>query len=178
MQVQNKVLYLANKKMKTLIIYSGKYGTTKLCAEKLGTLLNESVQIASIQEVKDSDLSACDRIIIGSSVYAGAISKKLKKFCVTHEELLKMKSVCIFICSGTEATYSQNNMNRWFPTLNEYALVKGYFGGVFDFSKMNAIERFIIKQMSKKNLGPEPKILEENIEIFARNFQEKTNSSI
>lgn len=159
--------------MKTLIIYSGKHGTTQTCAEKLSTLLKEPAQAISIDQVKNSDLASCDGLIIGTSVYIGAISKKLKTFCAKHEEILKTKSLGIFVCSGSEASYTEENLNRWFPTLNEQALVKSYFGGVFDFSKMNGIERFIIKQVRKKSPGPEPKILEESIEAFAKDFEER-----
>ncbi len=62
--------------MNTIIIYSSKYGCTKDCANILKNKLSDNITIVDINNNNKIELSKFDKIIIGSSIYAGSVSKK------------------------------------------------------------------------------------------------------
>ena len=69
--------------MKTAIIYMSKHGTTEKVVNIISdhlTLINTDV--FNIRNVKAPDLIKYDFIIIGGSIHAGMIQKKVKQFCI------------------------------------------------------------------------------------------------
>ena len=63
--------------MNTIIIYSSKYGCTKDCANILKNKLSDNVTIVDINNNNKIELSKFDKIIIGSSIYVGSVSKNI-----------------------------------------------------------------------------------------------------
>lgn len=74
--------------MNTIIIYSSKYGCTKDCANILKNKLSDNVTIVDINNNNKIELSKFDKIIIGSSIYVGSVSKKIQVLCNDNVELL------------------------------------------------------------------------------------------
>ncbi|EQG76814.1 flavodoxin domain protein [Clostridioides difficile DA00165] len=86
--------------MNTIIIYSSKYGCTKDCANILKNKLSDNVTIVDINNNNNKiELSKFDKIIIGSSIYVGSVSK-IQVLCNDNVELLNKKQVGIFLCCG------------------------------------------------------------------------------
>jgi menaquinone-dependent protoporphyrinogen IX oxidase len=85
--------------MKGIIIYKGKYGATKQYANWLGEALALSVRTPetfAARQFADSDF-----IIIGSSVYIGALG--LRTWLQDNANLLKTKKLFLFIVCATPA---------------------------------------------------------------------------
>lgn len=61
--------------MKTLILYTSKYGCTKDCANYLKSKLGQQTDIASLDYFQTTDLQHYDWIILGGSIYIGKIQK-------------------------------------------------------------------------------------------------------
>lgn len=78
--------------MNTIIIYSSKYGCTKDCANILKNKLSDNVTIVDINNNNKIELSKFDKIIIGSSIYVGSVSKKIQVLCNDNVELFKQKT--------------------------------------------------------------------------------------
>lgn len=139
--------------MKTLIVYSSKYGATKKCAEKIGKALGKDVLVINLKREKVPTLNSYDKVIIGSSVYAGMLRKEVKAFCKANESILKTKKLAVFLsCFDTAgvARYIKENLPL---ALVEEIKVTGCCGGVMDFKKMNFFERFMVRQISKMQKG-------------------------
>ena len=135
--------------MKTLIIYASKKGSTKTCGEMLKQKLNGEVQIISINSINTVSLETYDKIVLGTPIYAGMFNAALKKFIEEHEALLTSKPSFLFICSmdGTlQDTYLSNNLS---PNQLQAFKAITHCGGAFYFTKMNFIEKFIIKKIVK-----------------------------
>lgn len=154
--------------MNTLIVYASKYGCTEKCAELLSKELDGEVDIINLKKVLDIDISKYKKIIIGGSIYIGKIRKEVTEFCSKYLDKLKEKQIGLFICGMQEGDIINTEFNENFnPVLIKIAEAKECFGGEFILDKMNFIERFIVKKVSKVRTN-KSNILENNIQKFAQ----------
>ncbi len=160
--------------MKTLIVFAGKYGATAQAAELLKNAFKCEAEVWDAAN-GDIDPSAYDAVVLGSSVYAGSIRKPMQQFLNNHASVLKQKPLGLFIVSGSPADAALQYVTKGFgEELAQKAIETGAFGGMFQFDKMNFIERFIIKQMQKgKEDSSASKLNEQAITTFAQHFEEK-----
>lgn len=136
--------------MSTIIIYLSRHGCTEKTADILKQNLNDNVMILNLKDNIQLDLSIYDTVIIGGSIHAGKIQKKLAQFCKDHNNQLMRKKLGLYLCCMEEGAKAQQQMQNAFPeNLREHASATGFFGGEFDFSKMNFLEKFIIKKVAK-----------------------------
>lgn len=135
--------------MKTAIIYYSKHGTTERVAHLIGENLNHKVDYISLRENAKPDIRTYDRIILGTSIYAGTPGRKFSQFCNKNRSLLKEKVIGLFICCMNKEQEVEE-MNNAFPEyFQQSAIPKAILGGEFLFDKMNCIERFITKKVAK-----------------------------
>jgi menaquinone-dependent protoporphyrinogen oxidase len=154
--------------MKTLIIYASKYGSAEKCSNLLRDKLNDEVEIVNIKKESIPEITLFDNIIVGGSIYMGRIQKEVKQFCLKNISVLKNKNLGFFICCMNENEGAEKQINTSFPEeLLKNAVARGYFGGEFKFKKMNFLEGFIIKKISKTS-EDSSKLLQENINEFAQ----------
>jgi len=136
--------------MKILIIYSTRHGCTEKCVMKLQQSLNRETELVNLKNSTPPDLNDYDAIIIGGSIHAGQIQKRIKKFCHQNLEILKQKKLGLFICCMEEGETAQKQFQNAFPDeLISHAIATGIFGGEFNFEKMNFVEKAIIKKIAK-----------------------------
>jgi menaquinone-dependent protoporphyrinogen oxidase len=156
--------------MKTLIAYATKHGFTEKCAQILEQSIEGEVQKLNLTKEVEIDLSKYDKIIIGGSVYMGQILKEVKTFCAKNLDTLKNKRVGLFICGMRDGSDAEQEINTAYPKeLLETSITKGFFGGEFIFSKLNFLERFIVKRVSKNDKDIST-LSKENIEKFAKSI--------
>ncbi len=139
--------------MKTAIIYATKHGTTEKVACAIADKLKETgeVELFSLKQNPCPDICEFDRIILGSSVYAGQSSKKIKTFCKENETILLQKKVGLFICGmHPNKEEQEKEMKAAYPeVLQKNAVAIEFLGGEFLFESMNFLERFIAKKIAK-----------------------------
>ena len=141
--------------MKTAIIYISKYGTTEKVATSIAEKLKETNEVAlfSLKKTPNPDINGFEMVILGSPIYAGQPSGKMKTFYKTNESVLLQKKTGLFVCGMEPDKVKQaNEMKAAYPeALQENATAIGFLGGEFLFEQMNFIERLIIKKISKIN---------------------------
>lgn len=124
--------------MKTLIVYSSKYGTTEKCAHLLAKELGADLQNT------DQDLKSpadYDQIILGSSVYMGQIRKSMKQYINRYIKLIEGKKVALFMCSGNTKDFSV------FPfDLKKYP--HAHFGYAYPMKVMKLLDKMIVKKIA------------------------------
>ncbi len=136
--------------MGTLIAYATKYGCTESCAKALAEKLDGPVELVRLKQGLAVDLSDCERVIIGGSIYMGRVQKEAADFCAANLDQLKHKKLGLFTCCMREGEEAQGQLSSAFPKeLLDLAQAKDYFGGEFIFSKMKTMDRFIAKKVSK-----------------------------
>ncbi len=154
--------------MRTLLVYSSKYGCTEKCAEILAKKLLGETRLINLKKDKNPDLSGYDRVVVGGPVYIGKINKEVKSFCAINLDLLKKRKLGLFICCMAEGKQAKDELDGAFPKeLLETAAAKDYFGGEFMVTKMNPIDRLIVKKIAKTEKDVS-NILTDRIERFAR----------
>ncbi|WP_423802146.1 flavodoxin domain-containing protein [Neobacillus sp. SAB-20_R2A] len=135
--------------MKTLIVYCSSHGTT----EKAVSVLCENIEgeVLAVDLKRDKilfDLEDYDGVIIGGSIHAGEIQKKIKQFIKQHHDELLEKEVGLFLCCIRDGDIAVEQFNRAFPQdLRKNSVAMGLFGGEFLVSKMNFFERQVVKKV-------------------------------
>jgi menaquinone-dependent protoporphyrinogen oxidase len=136
--------------MKTLIVYATMHGCSEKCANQLRERFSPEIDIINIKKKKPKGLSNYDRIIVGGSIHAGKIQRKIKSFCQKNEVLLKQKKLGLFLCCMEEGEKAQQQFEEAYPeSLRSHASAIGLFGGEFDFDRMGVLARAIIKKIAK-----------------------------
>ena len=139
--------------MKIAIIYDSKYGTTEKVSISIADKLMEAneVELFALKKNPDPDISGFDMVILGSPIYAGQASSKIKSFCKVNEAVLLQKKIALFICGmHPEKKEQEKELQNAYPeVLQKKAIAVGFLGGEFLFEKMNFFERMIIKKIAK-----------------------------
>ena len=139
--------------MNIAIIYASKYGTTEKVAASIAEKLTgkNEVELFSLKNNPFPDISRFEMIILGSSIYAGQASKKIKAFCKINEPLLLQKRIGLFVC-GMHIDKEEREKElklAYSEALHEKSEASCFLGGEFLFEKMNFFERLIIKKIAK-----------------------------
>ncbi len=136
--------------MNTLIAYGTKYGCAEKCAIELSKELDSKVDIVNLKVNSKIELAKYDNVIIGGSIYIGKIQKEVTDFLNSNLNELMKKEIGLFICGMQEGEELEKEIAENFPA---QLLVKAksvkHFGGEFIFSKMNFMEKVIVKKISK-----------------------------
>ncbi len=161
--------------MKTVIIYATSRGTTEKAAQKLMNYLNHlqsKVTLINLKKEKIMNLADYDSVILGSSIHAGMVQGKMKKFIKAHQEELQSKKLGLYICCMYEGDKAKLQFEMAYPEqLRKNAVASGLFGGEFDFAKMNFLEKFIVKKVDG-NAKDISTLSEEEIEKFAKTYND------
>ena len=155
--------------MKTAIIYASKHGCTDKCAHTLANELNNNAALINLDESTDINLDEFNTVIIGGSIHAGSMNKKIKKFTEKSIDLLNQKRTGLFICCMEEEDEKvlEQFQNAYPESLRNKAIAHGFFGGEFNFDKMNFFEKAIIKKIAKTDQNVS-KINYNNMKEFAQ----------
>lgn len=157
--------------MKTAIIYYSKKGTTQKVAKIISEKLNSQEGLIDLKNKSSFDISTYDRIIIGTPIYAGNSSKKVKKFIASNLNLLLNKEIGLYVC-GMERDESKQReeLVRVYPKeLIDKAKSKQFLGGEFLFENMNFFEKMIIKKIAKTDKSIS-EINHQNIDRFVKDI--------
>ncbi len=132
--------------MQTLIIYSTHHGTVEKIINKINEKI-DNVHSVNIKKENVPDLNNYNTIIIGGSIHVGTVQKKIRIFCNDNLLQLKEKKVGLFLCCMHEGEIAQQQFDTAYPEeLRQHAAATGIFGGEFDMSKMNFIEKLAVKK--------------------------------
>jgi len=157
--------------MRTAIVYTSNHGTTEKVAQKIKEGLGEEkAQLFNLKKNKKFDVSQFDQIIVGGSIHAGQVQKKVKHFLEKNTPELLKKRLGLFLCCMHEDE-AVNQFNREFPEkLRSHAISKKIMGGEFLFEKMNFVEKALIKKIAgvKESVS---KINHNEIEAFVKEIK-------
>lgn len=136
--------------MKTIIIYASKYGCAADCAKYLKGRLSGDITLVDINNTdKLVEINAFDTVIIGGSVYAGRISKKLRDFCESNLTVLKQKRVGIFLCAAVSDNFQEYLKTNFSAQLLQTVKTVKLFGSEARLDKMRFMDKMILKAITK-----------------------------
>ncbi|MCF7933572.1 MAG: flavodoxin domain-containing protein [Spirochaetia bacterium] len=157
----------------TLILYASKHGTVAKLAQELADRLSDECTLVDIKHQKVPSLAPYSAVILGFSVHAGHVQKAITGFAKQHISELKDKHLGLFCSCLSEESLSIDYIHKNFtPETIESVLSIGLFGGGVYFEKMNVIERFIMKKITKKDRSystVDLKSVDEFVRLFEQN---------
>ena len=131
-------------------VFSSKKGATEKCANILGDKLNKEATLLNLKANKNPEIDGYDAVIIGGPIYAGTLDKRVTKFIELNKEALLTKKLGLYICCMHEGEIRTQQFNAAFDEeLRKHAVAHGQFGGMFDFRKLNFIERAMVRMAAK-----------------------------
>jgi menaquinone-dependent protoporphyrinogen oxidase len=135
--------------MRTAIVYASNHGTTESVARKIQQGLGEDkVQLFNLKKNKKFDLSGFDQVILGGSIHAGSVQKRIQKFTDSRRQELLEKRLGLYLCCMDEDRAREQFDNAYPEILRSHAVSKKIMGGEFRFERMNFIEKAMIKKIS------------------------------
>ena len=160
--------------MKVAILYVSKYGTTEKVACLIADKLKETnnVELFSLNKNPNQDISGFECVILGTPIYAGKASSKMKAFCKKNEPVLLQKKIGLFVCGMyPDKENQEKELKEAYPeALQQKAEAAVFLGGAFIFEQMNYFERMIIKQIAKTTTSVE-RIDNKAVDVFVKRFQ-------
>lgn len=157
--------------MKTLIVYTSKYGFTKECVDDIAAALKGVVDIVELNVPTNIDLSSYNQIIIGGAIYMGKVHKNITTFVHNNLEILRNKRIGLFITCGFSENFDMYLRETYPKRLLEIALAKRCFGGELQISKMKFLDKILTKimiHMRKKEHASLPHKQMNQIDLFVK----------
>ena len=134
--------------MKTLIVYSSKYGGTEKIAKILRAEITTAVDTIDLSSSIDIDLDNYENIYIGTPIYAGRARKNIRKFCKNNLSKLQVKNTGIFINCWYKEKLDEYIQNSFQTELIENAEII-YAGIDSNPSEMSWLDRMVVKVVAK-----------------------------
>lgn len=155
-----------HKTMRTAIVYVSKHGTTEKVARQIQQNLGEEkAQLINLKNKPKFDLSHFEQVILGGSIHAGQIQKRMKDYYQKNVPELLEKRLGLFLCCMHEEEAENQFINAYPEILRNHAISSKVMGGEFRFDKMNFFERAIVKKIAGTSESVS-KIDEEKIQEF------------
>lgn len=134
--------------MKTLIVYTTKYGSVEQIANILKSKLQGEVALVNLKKEKAPNPDQFDCIILGGSIYIGKIQKAIAEYAQTNLPKLLNKRIGLFICAAEQDPVRSQELENSFPAeLFNHALVKEAVGYEISFDKANFMDKFLIRKV-------------------------------
>lgn len=156
--------------MKVLIAYGSKYGCTEKAALKLKSLIKNSTTV-NLSKGEKANINEYDCVLLGGSIYMGKIQKQVSDFANGNIDTLQTKKIGLFLCCAGKDQFDQQLKASFPEKLIQKAKTPGYFGYIYDFSKMNFMFKMIIKKIENIKEGKDCLDMKA-IEAFANEFNE------
>lgn len=155
--------------MKSIIIYSTRYGSTAKVAELIQKDIDGDCTLVNIMTENVPPLDAFDTVILGGSIYIGKVQKELTAFVGKNLKLLLSKKVGLFLCAGAPKQEERDReLNGAFsPELLIHAAAKDILGYAFTFEKMRFFDRLILKKIKGDDVSTS-KYFDERILLFVK----------
>ena len=169
--------------MKGLVIYKGKYGTTKQYAMWIGQELQLSV--ASADRFPIDELPKYDYFILGSSVYMGQL--EIKNWVKRNLKILQNKKIFFFQVAGSPPEQIEKRESYNKASLSPDILKKlqfYYLPGRMIMRNLSAWDRFMLKMGARLTKDPVEKkkmltdfndVKKENIDPLVTSVRNFTN---
>ncbi|WP_336516641.1 flavodoxin domain-containing protein [Pollutibacter soli] len=142
--------------MKSILIYSSKYGATRQYADWIGKALE--IPIVDAEDAITHEIIQNDTFIIGSSVYIGRL--RIRKWLKKNLDLLKNKRIILFLVCGTPVEEKEKWSEYIRQSVPEALMPKcsvHVLPGRMWFERVNAWDRFLLRLNASATSNKETK---------------------
>ena len=147
---------------KTLIIYSSTDGQTKIICERIKKVLRkgEKIEIVSLSEIQNYNLSSYSKIIIGASIRYGKHNPEIYNLIKLNKKTLNDKSSAFFSVNVV-ARKPEKNTPDTNPYMKKFLKISAWkpdrlavFAGKVDYPKYSFFDKHIIQFIMFITKGP------------------------
>ena len=158
--------------MKTAIIYSSKYGTTEKVARIIARKIEaeNDVTLIPLADTPAPDISGYEKIILGTSIYAGKSRANMRKFCKKYGSVLNEKIIGLFVCGMQSAKKAEELRDAYPEKLHNIAKAEDYMGGEFLLEKMNFLVSQFVRRLEKTEISVS-KLDYDAIDVFSNKMK-------
>ena len=160
--------------MRTLIVYAGKTGTTRACAEELALRVKDAVCCDLNRENPSPE--GYDAVVLGGSVRMGLIHAKARAYVKRYAPVLAGKKLALFVCSCdiTKKRVQEYLAQAYPAALVKQAIFADSLGGELDMNKQKGLDRLVVKMIQKSPDGgmSVPGIRQSRVEALAALLKE------
>lgn len=156
--------------MKTIIVYTSKYGCTEKAADVLKSRMGGEVEVINLRLAQEPSLREYDTVILGGSIYYGKIQKEMTAFVNKVKPELASKRVGFFICAGNKEQAAQVLQSAFPDDLLQTAVATEVFGDEIYYNKLSLMDKFILRMVKGKDHKSGSGLSLENIEKFAQSM--------
>lgn len=135
--------------MKSVVIYTTRYGSTAEVAGKLAGACN--ADLIDLAKTNTVNLEQYDVVFLGSPIFSSNLAGKMKKFCDENSTALLNKRLYLFICCAHEGEEARKQIDvAWPEQLVAHAADKTVLGGAVILEKYNFLIRALMKKLGIK----------------------------
>jgi menaquinone-dependent protoporphyrinogen oxidase len=132
--------------MKILIAYRTKYGTAAACARALAEKLGAEAALADLADARDVDVREYDVILVGGSIYAGTLQRKVVSFCEKNRSALLERRVGLFLCCLYEGEDAALQLQSAFPDwILAHSFARALPGGEVHWDRLSFLDRMLVR---------------------------------
>jgi menaquinone-dependent protoporphyrinogen oxidase len=141
--------------VKSLIVFDTKHGATGEIARSIAQAVRGHGGEADLLDLRSKGssarkLEAYHSVALGAPFYMGRWSKRARSFAEERQGELAGKRIALFAV-GADAKLGDGAARAALPgVLADRVAFSAYFGGRFDFNRLGALERFIVKKVTGK----------------------------
>lgn len=135
--------------MNTLIVYTSRYGSTKVSVQNLAASIHGTVDMVDLGREKVPELGQYQVIIVGGPVLAGRVHLKIRAFVKNHATELSSRKVGLFVSALARYERAMEYLAGSFPAqLRSQAFATETFGGKLDLDRVNPVHRIMLKRFA------------------------------
>jgi len=135
--------------MRCLLVYASSHGTTEKAARLLGDYLHQEVELVDLRRASQPDVRRYGAIIIGGSIHAGVMQKKVLRFIECNRLHLSERPLGLFLCCLHDGDQAMAQFDNAYPEpLRNQSLVSGLFGGELLYGRINPFMRPIVRRIT------------------------------
>ena len=159
--------------MKTALIYSSKYGSTKRVAMQIAGKLHNVAGLLCV-DLDNPNPDNFDAIILGMPIYAGSTTRDMRSFLKKNRDSLKDKIIAVFILCWDSKRLNEFVENIFPEKLPENVVVESV-GGELDPELLMDVEKAIIYDLTGITQKTSD-ISDEKIDMFVEEVNSITGS--
>lgn len=160
-----------------LLVYASRHGAVESCARMVAERLGRECVLIDCERQEIPPLDDYSHIILGFSVHAGSVQKKMIRFMRREITAITDRRPGLFCSclSKDERAIEYFHKNLPDPIIQASSAI-GMFGGAVDFAKMGFFERLIMKRVTKREESFS-NISTEAIDTFVAQYNKSAGST-
>jgi menaquinone-dependent protoporphyrinogen oxidase len=136
--------------MKVLIAYCSRYGTAHQCATDIAKRITAEVDVVDLADTRDIDLSPYGMVVIGGSVYAGKIERRILSFCESHRTQLSQKDLAVYLCCLYQGERALQQLHEAYPDwMLAHAFHAALPGGELRYAELRWRDKMAVRGVAR-----------------------------